>query len=896
MPLEPGTALGHYRIEAPLGAGGMGEVYRATDTRLDREVAVKILSSDLTDDTLRQRFDREAKLISGLNHPNICVLHDIGHQDGVDYLVMELLEGTTLTERLGRGCLSTREVVRYGSQIADALDKVHRSGIVHRDLKPGNIMLTREGVKVLDFGLAKGSGPVAGPFNASAVVTQPGASDEPLTGEGSILGTLQYMAPEQLEGRETDARADLFSLGAILYEMASGRRAFEGDSQASLIASIMTSEPPSLTELQPVSPPALDRLVNACLAKDPEDRIQSAHDLKLQLRWLGEGSSSQSVIPEAPVPPPARRPSARVPWLLVALMGLGLIALTALWAVGNRGPSVDPGVTRLSVRIPQDVRISPEPEDIAISPDGSMLVFVSSRVNGALYVRELDDLEPRELPGTDKGWQPFWSPDGRTIGYFVEGKMMRIPASGDLPPQPICDAPNGRGGTWSSSGDIVFAPKSLGPLSIVSASGGVPREITTVDSTQGEKGQRYPEFLPDDDHFLYVSILAEGLAETRVASREGGTPRTVHRGVGMANFVPPGYLLFDQDDLLYAVPFDPDRLEVAGVPRALKDLAGGERNYFRSGPVSASRNGTLVYHQDPLYSELRWYDRGGRHLDTIDLPDDVYSGFRISPDGERVVVTRRSPENETDLWMVDLNRGALSRLTTEPSRNGHAVWTPDGRGMAFQSRRNGKIGLYMRDQGGLGSDRLLAEPGPGFCLPQTWSRDGAILVFRDLGLGSSRNDIFLLHVETGRVESFLVTDDDDLNPSVSPNGAWVAYRSDKSGRFQIHLTRFPEKGVDYQVTTRGTGAPFGENEARPLWHPDSGALLYLDADGQSLMEVEIALGDPPVFGDPQLLFRIPPGTTTWHTVDAETFLLAVRKSTQGAVVVVSNWGESLGRD
>ncbi|MGB8864099.1 MAG: protein kinase, partial [Candidatus Sulfotelmatobacter sp.] len=467
MALTSGTKLGPYEIQSALGAGGMGEVYLARDTRLDRTVAVKILPPHLSSNLeAKQRFDREARAISSLNHPNICTLHDVGHQDGTDFLVMEYLEGETLADRLMKGPLSPEQVLKYGIEICEGLEKAHKSGVIHRDLKPGNIMLTKSGAKLMDFGLAKAT-PAHEPPASSLTMTLSGPSGQPLTAHGTVLGTFQYMSPEQLEGKEADARSDIFSLGAVLYEMASGRRAFTGKSQASIVAAILASEPQPISAVQPMSPPALDRVVRTCMAKDPDDRWQTAHDVKLQLQWIAEGGSQAGV----PAPVAARRrTSQRLAWTVAAVAAAVAIAFAVGFVLRAPAP-VHP--LRVSILPPE--QHSFDPLSIALSPDGTKLAFVATAAAGApqLWVRPLDSTAAQPLAGTDDAAFPFWSPDSRSLGFFAQGKLRIIDASGGAV-QTLADTPQPRGGSWGADGTILYTPDTLSAMFRIPAAGGTP--------------------------------------------------------------------------------------------------------------------------------------------------------------------------------------------------------------------------------------------------------------------------------------------------------------------------------------------------------------------------------------------------------------------------------------
>ncbi|MGD0509352.1 MAG: protein kinase, partial [Terriglobales bacterium] len=539
MTLASGTKLGPYEIQSPLGAGGMGEVYRARDTRLERDVAVKVLPANLSSaPSLRIRLEREAKAVSKLSHPHICTLHDIGHQDGVDFLVMELVEGETLERRLVKGPLPPEQSVRFAAQIADALAKAHKCGITHRDLKPSNIMLTKNGTKLMDFGLAK----QAGPAPLSAALPEMTTEQSKLTGEGMIVGTFQYMAPEQLEGKEADERTDIFGLGEVIYEMATGKPAFSGKSRASLIAAILTAEPQPMTRLQPLTPPALERVVKKCLAKDPDERWQSASDLASELNWIIEGGSQAT---EGGRVPTGRRRWDRAGWLLAATFFLLMIAAgVALWNASNQRSR--PMYFHASVPFPAN--------DLALSPDGRMLAIIAYSAqanNNVLWTYEIGGRRTSALDGTQGASYPFWSPDGKFIGFFADGKLKKVEVSGGRP-QVLCDAPNARGGSWNQDGVIVFTPDAASAgLFRVSSSGGSPVAITKLDASRSETSHRWPVFLPDGKHFLYLGANFSGLLENNaifLGSLDSQERRLLVSTSANAAFAEPGYLLYLRDN------------------------------------------------------------------------------------------------------------------------------------------------------------------------------------------------------------------------------------------------------------------------------------------------------------------------------------------------------------
>src|SRR5713101_6818585 len=673
MALASGTKLGPYEIVAPLGAGGMGEVYRARDTRLDRTVALKILPSHLSENLeAKQRFDREARTISSLNHPNICTLHDVGHQDGIDYLVMEYLEGETLADRLRKGPLSVEQVLKYGIELCEGLEKAHRSGVVHRDLKPGNIMLTKTGAKLMDFGLAKVS--VASPAATSgltATLTTP-ARSHPLTAQGTVVGTFQYMAPEQMEGKEADARSDIFALGAVLYEMATGKRAFEGKTPASAMAAVLEREPAPISSLQPTAPPALERLVKTCLDKDPDERWQTAHDVKLQLRQINiNGGGSQAGMTgssSATVQVAAGKNKRRyLRWAALALTIAAAVAAGFFARVPRPAPPVWGGLN-----ITGELG---EEGNFVLSSDGRQLAYVAADPQGRLliWVRKLDS--PRGLPleGTAGAEYPFWSADGRSVGFFADGKLKRIEADGQNL-QTVCDAPNGRGGTWNLDGLIVFTPNAVGGLAKVSAAGG-----TAVPTTQTSESMnhRFPHFLPDGRHFVFTQAYGKhGEDGIYVGSIDSPEFKLVSAGPSSNAAYASGYLLLVREGKLLAQPFDLRRLQSTGAPSLVSD---GVRMAFdrRVADFSVAQNGTLVFLSAVGSGQrLVWFDREGKELG-VAVPDigNPTSGLMVgtlSPSGDRVAVARARGTG-SDIWMYSLKTALGTRLTFTDDFNESSV-------------------------------------------------------------------------------------------------------------------------------------------------------------------------------------------------------------------------------
>jgi serine/threonine protein kinase len=893
LTLSAGTRLGPYEIVAPVGAGGMGEVYRARDTRLERTVAVKVLPSHLSaSPEVRQRFEREAKTISSLSHPHICALYDVGNQDGVEFLVMEYLEGETLSERLAKGSVAFDQVLRYGLEIADALDKAHRQGIVHRDLKPGNVMLTKSGVKILDFGLAKAMAPKAARSGVSltALPTQQVRSE--LTAEGAILGTLQYMAPEQLEGSEADGRTDIFAFGAVLYEMATGRKAFSGKSQASLISSIMGIEPAPISTISPMTPPAFDRVVRTCLAKDQDDRWQTAHDIAVQLKWIQEGGSS--VLQPAAAPAPRKRLARLVPWVLAVLATAGfLVLLVRDW----RRPSTPAQITRFSVLPPEKAIFTPPGEhaasQFALSPDGKSLVFVASLpgTRALLWVRRLDSLSAIPLPGTEEAVHPFFSPDGRSIGFFTPTTLKRVDASGGAP-QRLCDTAGGRGGAWSSEGVIVFADSAATPLNQVPDTGGEPEPVTRLDPSRGELSHRYPVFLPDGRRFVYWSRGSKREHQgIYLASLDSPESRLVLKSETLAAYAPPGYLLTVRQGMLVAYLFDEKDLQIGQrpIPVAESIPSGAPPGYA---PFAVSPNGVLAYSSTFIRGrELVWIDRSGRRVGTVGEPGD-YSTPDLSPDEKRIAVSmREGSKGNTDVWLFESGRGAWSRFTFDAANDRAPLWSPDGSRIVFGSGARGLLDIWEKPSGGAGEPRLVVG-SPEDKFPTDWSRDGRFLVYHVYG-GKGAWDVWVAPIDGGKPFPFLASRFTEVQGRLSPDGRWMAYASDESGRFEIYVTDFPGKRGRWQLSTNGG--------LQPAWRADGKEVFYVTPD-QGFMSVAVRGGETFEAAPPVALFKanFPPWVPAYWRYycpsrDGQRFLVTalVPEASAAPINVVLNWTAGL---
>ena len=849
MALLSGTKFGPYQIECPLGAGGMGEVYRARDTRLDRTVAIKILPSHLSDDVeARSRFDREARAISSLNHPNICHLYDVGAQEGTSYLVMEYLEGETLADRLRRGSVPLEQFLEIAIEICEGLDKAHRSGVIHRDLKPGNIMLTKTGAKLMDFGLAKAlSTPTMQASGLTVTLSTPAAS-QPLTAHGTVVGTFQYMSPEQLDGQDADMRSDIFSLGVVLYEMLTGRRAFEGKSALSVASAIMEKEPAPVSSIKPMTPPALDRAIRRSLAKDPEERWQTAHDLALELKWIAKEGSQVTGPAAGPIQTTRRE---RWAWGVAAAVGLIAVAL----AVGfiRRTPKL-PQTVHLISEIGADAKLySGYGVSSILSPDGARLAFVASGSDEKhrLYIRSLDQLQATALSGTEDAESPFFSPDSQWLGFFANGKLKKIAVQGGAAIT-LCDAFSGRGGSWSEDGTIVFTPDIRTPLFKVSSAGGAPVPLTTLDQATGEATQRWPQYLPGGKAVLFTSDTHGANfedADIAVYTISSGQQKKVLHGGYYGRYLPTGHLLYMHLGTLFAVPFDLKRLEMSGSPTPILEGVATHVG-SASGQFSFSDNGTLMYvpgrGEAPLVS-IYWMDHQGKFTPIRETPGDYYEPA-FSPDGKRLAL-----QIDQDIWVYDLARDTLTRLTFN-GNNRTPIWTPDSQKITYSHfEQPGSVGaadLYWTHADGTGSPLRLTQSN-GRKFPSSWHPSGKVLAFAQTTPGGKWSTFTIAMAgndkqgwKPGEIKplstSPLLTDVE----SFSPDGRWLAYDSHESGDWEIYVRPFPGPGGKWQVSTGGG--------TYPKWSHTSKELFYRTPDNRIMLVPYTVSGESFTPGKPQL--------------------------------------------
>ena len=875
MALTSGTKLGPYEIQSPLGAGGMGEVYRARDTRLNRTVAVKILPAHLSSNPdARQRFEREARAISSLNHPNICTLHDVGHQNGTDFLVMEYLEGETLADRLTKGPLPPEQVLKYGIEICEGLEKAHKSGVVHRDLKPGNIMLTKSGAKLMDFGLAKAT-PASEPPASSLTMTISGPSaDKPLTAQGMVVGTFQYMSPGQLEGKEADARSDIFALGAVLYEMAAGKRAFTGKTQASIIASILASDPQPISAVQPMSPPALDRVVRTCLAKDPDERWQTAHDVRLQLEWIAEAGSKAGV----PAPVVARRRmSQKLAWALAAMAIAAAIALGVGFVLRAPAP-----VHPIRVSILPPAQHAFDPLSIALSPDGTKLAFVASGTGKApqLWVRPLDSTAAQPLAGTDDAGFPFWSPDSRSLGFFAQGKLRIIDASGGAV-QTLASAPQPRGGTWGADGTILYTPEASSAMFRIPAAGGTPsRAIGTEEKTATTiTSPRWPAFLPDGKHFIFFRFAGGGTGggTIHLGALDSQQDTLLVESDYRARYA-SGHLVFVRGGNLMVQRFDDKSLKLSGNPVPIAEQILGET---RGGAgFSLSNDGKLIFAggQSSLL-DLAWYDRTGKKGDVID--SGTFQDAHISPDGKKVSAARADAAGHLEIYIYDLARGTKSQFSFSQTRDDDPVWSPDGNTIVFDSARSGKIDLYTRPANGARQEELLYHDELDK-YPSSWSSDGKYIAYETIGGGHF--DVWVMPMFGDRKPfPFLQEKYNTRFPAFSPDGKWMVFTSYEAGHAQVYVVAFPKPGGRFLV---GDGS-------EAVWSKNGTEILYFDEHSRVVSVEATAHGDSIELGKPQILFPAQPGLLQSSPDGQRLLMMQAPIENSSSLTLVVNWPQEL---
>jgi len=882
----------------------MGEVYRAKDTRLDRTVAIKILPSHLSDNPeAKQRFEREARAISSLNHPNICVLHDVGAQDGVSYLVMEYVQGETLDTRLQKGSLPSKQALECGIQICDALEKAHRAGIVHRDLKPGNIMLTASGAKLLDFGLAKPTAALLGaqplghltPSTPTMNLTALTAPPANVTQQGTIVGTFQFMAPEVLQGQESDARSDIFSFGCVLYEMITGRRAFEGKSQISVASAILDKEPESITMIQPMVPAGVDHVVQGCLTKDPQTRWQSAADISRELRWIASGASGVSkALPE----PPRSRWSQYLPWAVAAAVLVAAVLWSALRAPApvRTMRSFLPPPAEMGFDFTGDFSGPP-----AINADGTAVAFCArnQKERDSLWVQSLGDLSAKKLDGTEGASFPFWSADGKFVGFFADGHLKKVLAAGG-PATVLADTPNPRGGAWNQDNVIIYEPDYRDSIWRISAAGGTPQRLTKFEGGK-HTTHRWPVFLPDGKHFLFFATNHSGGSEQGIyiGSLEDGSYKHVLDADSGAQYG-SGYLLYHLQSQLLAQKFDPASGAVSGDPTPVANVVEYDTGTWHT-TFAVSQNGVLVYEpgSKTLGTDLFWLDRSGKTIGKAGERGFYKGSGRISPDGKRLAVAMGDPQ--ADIWVFDLARGSRTRLTFGGGTNLQPSWTADGQRVVYV-RQNGTTAvsgtsLRTRLANGAGQEEVLMEGNPSgdartLLAPQL-SPDGKYLVHTEQS-GPTATGIWALPL-TGDKKPFPVVQPPTpqariVQSRLSPDGRWLAYSSTESGREEVYVTHFPSGQGKWQVSQNGGSFPGWRADSKELWFVATDSTLQVATVNPKSTEFEF----DPVRSLFQVSYIAPVGEPYDVRPDGQRIIFSTYpENVPTPLVLVANWAADL---
>jgi len=889
VPLKPGSSIGPFEITGLVGEGGMGQVFRARDTRLQRDVAIKVLPEAFANDSDRlARFKREAQTLAALNHPNIAAIYGFEEAGGTRALVMELVAGADLSAVMARGRMSVEDAVPIARQIVDALDAAHEKGIIHRDLKPANVKVATDGsVKVLDFGLAKIAdvAEAAGGSDTAATVTSPA-----LTKLGLILGTAAYMAPEQARGRVVDRRADIWAFGVVLFEMLSGTRAFKGEDVSDVLATVLKSEP-DWSALPAGTPPAITRLLQRCLEKDPRKRLSAIGDARFELEDVK--SSGTGIGISAPV---SERRSP-LSYLVPALAGAGIIAAAAL-AMWPRATSL-PALSRTSIVAPDGVELWPDSAQIAVSPDGRYVAFVSGtprdRSALRLWVRSLESLKATMLEGTEGAQLPFWKPDSGKVGFFAENKLKSVPVGGGRVDE-IAQAPFGRGGTWNEQDVIVFSGDASGVLSRVSANGGEVKRITTLGTDRKEVSHRWPNFLPDGDHFLFSALPGhDGKFNIYAGSLSGSSVTLVGEMGSTPVYADPGWLLYGRGGVLVAQRFDPKTLKTAGEAQPLSDtpsaILDAQISYTAGHTTSVSTTGALAYFSAPSpATRVMWLDGTGRATGQVPVPPAPYLAVKISPDGEQAALVKSQSPTESALLLLDVVRGSATQFSSGGGRNETPVWSPDGRHVMFSSDRSGAQNFFVKSVADAAPEKLFYESEPLFKSPSAYSRDGSWLVFNQLDAKTAYN-IYAMPATGGTPAIQVGAGDRDLLGSVSPDGKWLAYLSELNNAFQLCVQAFPTPRRSIQLTTAGA--------AQFWWTDDNRQIIFTSGNQKELWRLDLQTNGTELraAADPVRLGPLPNGAIDVDAMpDRKKFLALVPERVGvGSITVVQNWMAGLGR-
>jgi eukaryotic-like serine/threonine-protein kinase len=893
MPIDRGARLGPYEFIEPAGAGGMGEVWRGRDTRLDRTVAIKVLPPEFAKNAqLRLRFEREAKAISSLNHPHICTLHDVGlsgmisssgspvsSEEDVHYLVMEYLEGESLAERLTKGPLPLEQVLKYGRQVAEALDAAHRQGVIHRDLKPGNVMITKAGAKLLDFGLAKSASEARAPIEG---LTNVETAHRPLTQEGTILGTFQYMAPEQLEGLEADPRTDIFALGALLYEMATGRRAFQGTSKTSLIAAIVSAQPPPISQITPMTPPVFEHVVRKCLEKDPDDRWQSARDVASELQWISEVGSLADV-PSFLTRRKGRK--SRALWMAAGVVA-GAIAVSAAWiAVAGRAEPAG-RITHFSIAAPKETLFLLQGvQSFAVRSDGGIAYIGRSETGPGLFFRKPDDFAPTAIPGTERLRAVTFSPDGRWLAFFRDGKLKKVSVEGGLPID-LCDAPS-LNGLWWGGDTIYFTATFSEGIWSVPEGGGVPTRVAATNPAANERALLWPQLLPSGRHLLFSAWTGGSFDDSKIMmhSLETGERRVVINGGTFPRYVETGHLVYARAGTLFAVRFDPAKGVVHGAPvPVLHNVATGVLNGEAHWTLAG--DGTLLYASGGVIAEekdLVWVDLQGEQT-----PGDTvrrnYGSVRVSPWSGRIAATLEG--STFDVWILDPERGSANRVSFGGD-DADPVWSPDESRLAWSSSRGGLTQIFMRVVDGSMPEEQLTNLEER-ASPTSWSPDGSVLLFDRTSTAENQSDVWLLPLGS-EPRALIQTPFHEFGARFSPDGRWVAYGSNESGEFEIYVTPYPGPGPRWKVSTGGGDLP--------VWSGSGDRIFY--RWGRRYFAVDFRSGPPVSFSTPRLLFESADYERSFDASADGERLLMVRTDrdhrTTSTLNLIANWTDELKR-